>query len=247
MTRRLQLCAPHVASETARIVRHDPHPLGPAVRQSMMPLGPLADLLREQDLRMLAPELGNCVRQRQLAFIAGRLCADAAIVAGGGDPAWLARGPSGQPLWPDNWCGSISHNMHWAAAIAQHQDSGCSLGIDVESIVSDEVLDAIAMLCLTGPERASVASAPDRKIDATLRFSGKEAYYKALFPRLGEYVDFLEMEIMDIDYRRGQFSISPVDNGHGRAPHLPPARGAFSVRDDDVVTWIRLSLAQERP
>jgi 4'-phosphopantetheinyl transferase EntD len=131
---------------------------------------------------------------RQCAYVGGRLAAHAAL-----DGLGLAQGPvltdaRGAPLGPTGVSLSISHKSHLAIAIAARADLGV-LGVDLEEL--GRARPHVAKVVLTPGELEVVGRLPpERRWVATLlRFSIKEAIYKALAPRLQRYIGFEEAEV----------------------------------------------------
>lgn len=131
---------------------------------------------------------------RQSAFVGGRLAARAAL-----DGLGLGAGPvlvegRGAPVGPVGVSLSISHKSHLAVAIAARADLG-ALGVDLEELGRPR--PHVGRVVLTPAEQELVARLPeDRRWVATLlRFSIKEAVYKALAPRLQRYIGFEEAEV----------------------------------------------------
>lgn len=98
----------------------------------------------------------------------------------------------GAPALPEGWLGSISHTYGLAAAVARARlttDGGelvpSGVGIDVEAS-SRSVSAGLCRRCFAEDERASLghSSELDERADALLRFSLKEALYKAIHPLL---------------------------------------------------------------
>ncbi|MBL8615899.1 MAG: 4'-phosphopantetheinyl transferase superfamily protein [Deltaproteobacteria bacterium] len=131
---------------------------------------------------------------RQCAYVGGRLAAHAAL-----DGLGLAQGPvltdaRGAPLGPPGVSLSISHKSHLAVAIAARADLGV-LGVDLEEL--GRARPHVARVVLTPVELEAISRLPpERRWVATLlRFSIKEAIYKALAPRLQRYIGFEEAEV----------------------------------------------------
>jgi len=128
------------------------------------------------------------VRRREL--IAGRTALRALL-----SPE-LARHPllpddRGAPQLPPGWVGSVSHKgSHAAAILAPSSDPRAHVGVDLELAAPPK--QDIARWILTRREQASLA---DRALGATLRFSIKEAIYKAVDPFVRRYVAFTEVEL----------------------------------------------------
>ena len=117
---------------------------------------------------------------RRAQFLAGRQAAR--MLTG---EVWLAD-ERGLPLPPPGWTGSIAHTATLAVAAAEPAE-GHTLGIDLEEI---------------SPARPDIADIVLRKdeqardwLELLRIFCLKEAIYKALYPRLGRFVDFKEVAV----------------------------------------------------
>ena len=97
----------------------------------------------------------------------------------------------GAPVLPAGWVGSVSHKGTSAAAIvAPASDPRAHVGVDLELAAPSK--QDIARWILTKREQETLT---DRGRGATLRFSIKEAIYKAVDPFVRRYVAFTEVEI----------------------------------------------------
>lgn len=136
-----------------------------------------------------APERAHAGRlgeRRRREFVIGRAALHAAL----GDPeAPIPSDDRGAPVLPAGWVGSVSHKGALAAAIVAPAGGG-RVGIDLERAAPPRV--DIARRVLTPREQAAL---PDRGRAVTLRFSIKEAIYKAIDPYLRRYVGFTEVEL----------------------------------------------------
>ncbi|MBN2800902.1 MAG: 4'-phosphopantetheinyl transferase superfamily protein [Deltaproteobacteria bacterium] len=131
---------------------------------------------------------------RQIQFIGGRLALhDAGRLLG------VSAAPSlpdhwGAPIVPQRMVGSISHKRTLAVAMMARPE-GQSLGVDLETYGPPR--PRVASKVLTPEELRSVAELPESRqwISTLVRFSIKEALYKALHPHLRRYVDFQEVSV----------------------------------------------------
>ena len=132
---------------------------------------------------------------RLASYVGGRLAAHGAIQSLGGPFTGIGVGPRGAPLPPPGVALSITHKKHLAVAIAARSELG-DLGVDLERL--DPERPAIAAKVLRPEEVERIARLPeDRRWTATIvRFSLKEAIYKALAPKLQRYIDFNEASIV---------------------------------------------------
>jgi 4'-phosphopantetheinyl transferase EntD len=136
--------------------------------------------------RSLAP-----LRRREL--VAGRtaLHATLAELAPEHAAAPILADDRGAPVLPAGWVGSVSHKGTRAAAlVAPAGDPRAHVGIDLELAAPSR--QDIARWILTKREQETLE---DRGRGATLRFSIKEAIYKAVDPFVRRYVAFTEVEL----------------------------------------------------
>lgn len=199
----------------------DPAPVPPAVFERLAP--------EEQSL---GTELKG---RRQVAFVGGRIAFRTAAVSAGLPSGPLLTGPRGEPTLPPGVAGSIAHKRTLAVALVGPSSQG-TLGVDLEELLPDR--SAIAPRVLRPEELAAVTSAPreTRWREILLRFSVKEALYKALHPHLRRYVHFDEASV----------AIGPGDDLglvlhlRGRAPPLLAA-ARFWEREGLVVAEARVT------
>ena len=132
----------------------------------------------------------------------------------------------GAPRLPSGLAGSISHKEHVAVALVATEETGTAakVGVDVE-IDAPRARD-IAAKVLRVEELADLGGmGADEKARAVLlRFSAKEAVYKALDPYVRRYVGFLEI------------AVTLRDDGTGEVtPYLKEGEGPFVF----AVRWMR--------
>ncbi len=135
----------------------------------------------------------------------------------------VATDDRGAPVLPPGVRGSITHKERIAAAMVALESSAC-VGVDVEMDIARS--HDIASRVLRDAERAELVGldAAGRAREVLLRFSAKEAIYKALDPFVRRYVDFKEM------------SVSPRPGGAALVtPYLREGEGPFAIE----VRWRR--------
>lgn len=132
---------------------------------------------------------------RQRTFEAGRRCAALAAARLGCDGSAIGVCADRRPLWPPGFTGSITHTAGYAAAAMGRKDRYAAIGIDVERtgqltpdlwsrIMGRRELDAIRAL---PPAR--------RAVMATVVFSAKEAFYKAQFELVRQWLEFHDVAV----------------------------------------------------
>jgi enterobactin synthetase component D len=133
---------------------------------------------------------------RRAGWVGGRIALRAALRAAGVEaPAAILATPRGAPLLPPGAVGSVSHKRTIAVAlVAPAATPAVTVGIDVEEI--RPLRTDIAPRVLTPDEMAQLpADGPARDAAVLLRFSAKEAIYKALDPWVQRFVAFDEATV----------------------------------------------------
>ncbi|MFZ5478442.1 MAG: 4'-phosphopantetheinyl transferase family protein [Myxococcota bacterium] len=177
-----------------------------------------ADPVPEDVLARLAPEeraLAEGMRgYRQPEFVGGRLALAAIFPELGLRRVPVLVDAHGAPELPGGVAGSVTHKRDLAIAMVARGSPG--LGIDLEE--TDRERPGVASHVLRAEELAAVEALPaDRRWnDTAVRFSVKEAVYKAIHPFLLRYVGF------------GEVAVWPSPDGFDRVePHLAPGEGPF--------------------
>lgn len=154
----------------------------------------------ETDGQALLPEeealVSRAVEKRRAEFAGSRACARAALERLGHEPAPILSGERGEPLWPGDVVGSITHCDGYRGAAVARSSELRSLGIDAEThaplpegllgdIAWDEELPHLSDLSRLDP-----AVHWDR-----LLFSAKESVYKAWFPLARRWLGFEDVRL----------------------------------------------------
>ncbi|HEX3883793.1 MAG TPA: 4'-phosphopantetheinyl transferase superfamily protein [Stellaceae bacterium] len=140
----------------------------------------------------IPPALAAAIPRRRAEFVAGRLCARAALNALGAVSTEIPRAADGSPEWPAGFVGSISHTSGLAFAAACRAADAQSLGLDVERLVAPDLARQLATIVATPAERARFDLAG---AEFSIIFSAKEAVYKCLYPLVREFLEFTDVEI----------------------------------------------------
>ena len=175
--------------------------------------------------------MANAVGKRRRQFASGRHAARTAVQRLAGITPPIPRDARGRPVWPAGIVGSISHTETLAAA-AVAADSVRGIGIDVED--SNRLARSRPRLLekLFTPSERTRPWADSR--EGVVRFSAKEAAYKAVNPLVGRFIGFREVEA-EIDWRRSMFRVRYVGS-HGPNRLLDSGYGRFRFYDGQVVT-----------
>jgi enterobactin synthetase component D len=161
---------------------------------------------------------------RAATWVAGRAALHAALERLGEASGPLLSTPRGAPDLPAHLVGSISHKDTVAVGLVAHA-RGDAVGVDVE--IDRAPRTDIGRMILRDEERAEVEalSPDDRVLETLLRFSAKEALYKALDRYVGRYVGFKEARM------------TPLADGSARVElFLTKGEGPFEVE----ARWLRI-------
>jgi len=211
--------------------------LGIAIPEAGAALDAMAEAALVPEEREAAAAL-NPVRRR--SWVAGRAALRGALARIGKTAPAILGDERGAPRLPDGLTGSISHKESVAVALVA-VEAEARVGVDVELDVArardiaEKVLRAEELGALAG------MSAEEKARAVLLRFSAKEAVYKALDPFVKRYVGFTEI------------ALTMREDGTGEVtPHLKDGEGpfAFSVRwmrrEGLLITTARVAAAAAR-
>lgn len=162
--------------------------------------------------------------KRRRDFSLGRFCAHAALAQLGGDDGAIAPDKSGAPLWPDGFCGSITHTAGYAAAMVARRADFLSLGLDAERVGG--VTQKLWPKLFDAEEGALLAAlSPELQLRvATILFSAKEACFKAWSPLGATAQSFRDIHI------------ALRDDGFDAISAAGLLQGRFVYRGDLVLT-----------
>ena len=168
-------------------------------------------------------------RRRQREFALGRDCARRALAQLGVEACDVPVGERGAPQWPEGFIGSISHTDGYAAAVVARREHFRHLGIDAERI--GRVTREIAGKLFVSEEMEALARLDGNAWEhmATVLFSAKEAYYKALQGASGPP----SFRGLRVALEEGGFA---VENDDGARPVR--AAGRFLAEKGIVVTVV---------
>ncbi|KAB0481628.1 4'-phosphopantetheinyl transferase [Pseudomonas reinekei] len=139
------------------------------------------------------------VAKRQAEFLAGRICARAALQQLEGLSFSPAIGEDRAPVWPAHITGSITHSTGQAAAIVAKKSHWRGLGMDLENLLNAERAERLAGEILTAPELQRMATGRRDQLAlwVTLTFSVKESLFKALYPIVQKRFYFEHAEVLE--------------------------------------------------
>ena len=139
------------------------------------------------------------IGQYAIEFLAGRLCARAALHSHAQQPRDPDQDADGMPLWPAGLCGSITHSKGLAAAVVASQEHWQGIGLDAELLMSASRAQRLAGQILTPDELQRLQHYPESEQAwlVSLTFCSKESLFKALFPLVGQRFYFQDAELLE--------------------------------------------------
>ncbi len=172
---------------------------------------------------------------RRVSWVGGRVALHHAAKSLGWtlDAVWST--PRGAPALPDGLVGSVAHKTRLAVALVDESTTD-TLGVDLEEL--DRPRPKIARMVLRVEERAAVDALPEelRWQAILLRFSIKEAIFKALDPHAQRYIGFQEALV---EPRDDGSAIISLNLAGGEGPFRMDAW--WSILDDHVLATVRAS------
>ncbi|KRP57914.1 4'-phosphopantetheinyl transferase family protein [Pseudomonas trivialis] len=182
------------------------------------------------------------VAKRQAEFLAGRVCARAALQRLDHLDCTPAIGEDRAPVWPAHISGSITHSTGHAAAIVGHKAQWRGLGMDVENMLTLERAQRLAAEILTADELQRMALLPQAQIAqcVTLTFSVKESLFKALYPIVQKRFYFEHAEVLDWS-DTGHVRLRLLTDLSSEWCHGKELDGQFAVGDGQLLSLVAVS------
>lgn len=194
----------------------------------------LAEQIGDIDGTLWASEIAalgsNVAVSRSKTFAAGRTCARAALQQLGFPPSAIMAGGRGEPQWPLGVVGSITHCEGYCAAVATHDTSYFSVGIDAEpnNPLPSNVLELIS----SAAEREIISAVHTDKIASDrLLFCVKETLYKAWYPIEKTWLDFKDANVR-FDWSGGRYQAQILKSSKS-FPSI--VSGTFLVRNNVLI------------
>lgn len=182
------------------------------------------------------PALKRSVAKRQAEYLAGRVCARAALHRLDGRTYAPSTAEDRSPVWPADITGSITHGKGWAAAIVAHKSTCAGLGLDQENLLDDDRAVRLQQEILTEAELQRLDPA-HRALAVTLTFSLKESLFKALYPLVLKRFYFEHAEVLDWHpdgYARLRLLTDLSEEWH----HGREIDGQFCVTGDQLLSLV---------
>jgi enterobactin synthetase component D len=193
--------------------------------------------------------LQKAVAKRRAEYLAGRFVARQVLNMLEVRDYSLSNGVDRAPQWPTGLIGSLSHNNQRALCAAQiitpaadasgetRQVHG--VGLDIESLIAVERAKGLWPGILGKEEYSYFQESPlPFNQLLTLAFSAKESLFKAVYPQLGRYFDFLEARFSSYSLDSGRFELQLLRDLSEDFPAGRRFTGCFMVNDSDIQTFV---------
>ncbi|WP_300002847.1 4'-phosphopantetheinyl transferase [uncultured Cedecea sp.] len=200
---------------------------------------------RDHDFGVMTTDLPDHLYQaankRKAEFLAGRWLARQALASLGLENCFVPRNEDGIPQWPSGIMGSISHNSDTALCAVHYEQGTGGVGIDIESWISPTLASDIHHIIVSPQEKTVLldkSTAVTFNYMLTLIFSAKESLFKALYPRVKCWIDFLDVQISDINWQKKTFSLTLLKNLAANVQAGDRFSGRFVVNEHAITTLI---------
>lgn len=197
-------------------------------------------------LRQYFPEsILRSTPKRQYEYAVGRLMVSELLsqVSEEWVDYWLPE-HNRRPIWPAGIIGSISHSDSLVAvAIGMQNCPYANIGIDIESITSDRNVVESLSLCFRDEE---IRILDKLEHGLFVGFAAKEALYKCLNPLTNRFIDFLDAEVLSIDFQANTIMLM-ITKEIGLIPRKAVALTHFRIFKVEATTHVWAGIAWQSP
>jgi enterobactin synthetase component D len=154
--------------------------------------------------------LRNAAIKRKAEYFAGRYCArmlikDKFIYS-------VSDAYPRVPVWPDGWCGSISHTDRYAMVVTASQASGISVGVDIENKNLESALEAQQVFAAPEERAFLLNTKLPYALGLLILFSAKESLYKLLWSKVKRNMGFTSAKIVGLDEEKQGFTLALTES-----------------------------------
>lgn len=193
----------------------------------------------------LPSHLDRAVNKRRAEYLASRYAARIALQAYGVAGFVLQNDVDRSPIWPDSIVGALTHTSGRAVIITAPFESRHHVGVDVEKLIAESTARELSRMIASESEMLYLHQCDVPFATAlTLAFSLKESLYKALYPRLKQFIDFHAAEVVHVDFKTGQAVLQLTECLSDELTAGRQFTGYFQQQQDEVLTIV---LYKSRP
>ncbi|EAP7621680.1 4'-phosphopantetheinyl transferase superfamily protein [Salmonella enterica subsp. houtenae] len=181
--------------------------------------------------------LKSAVTKRRAEYLAGRYAASQLLQEAGCNDA-VTMGADRAPVWPVGWWGSISHTEKWAIAILGPHRFNTRLGIDIEMLRPDVMLEIANTFTIASERNVLATNHLPYETALLIAFSAKESLFKALYPQAQNFFGFEAAKLCELRPYPNRFTLELTRQ---LAPDLHASyriHGYYLMGETDVTTMI---------
>lgn len=183
------------------------------------------------------PTIQRAARKRQAEYLASRWLVREIAALCGVDEFILTNDENRAPCWPAAFTASLSHTSGLVFALADTQKRAA--GIDVEHWMNLEVAEETSNILMDEAEKQLLSSLSLPCAQATtLLFSLKESLYKALWPEVRHYIDFLQVRLVALDEQQHTATLQLEETFSARYSRSTRFEAHYALTRQCVFTWI---------
>lgn len=186
-------------------------------------------------------EVRRSVPKRQAEYLAGRYLAKNVLARFNIHGHVLASSADRAPVWPAGMAGSISHNAdHVLCAVHRCDSRVCGVGLDIETWMNESRADSLWPGIVDDMEYDWLHSQAPLGFAQmlTLNFSAKESLFKALYPQVKCYFDFLDARMIALDTTQQSFTLQLRSSLSSDYPAGRCFAGRYLWRERDITTFL---------
>ncbi|WP_196583008.1 4'-phosphopantetheinyl transferase family protein [Aliivibrio fischeri] len=184
-------------------------------------------------------DMATWVSKRKAEYVAGRYLAKQALNYLDARYDIVKTGKNREPIWPQGFVGSISHTGTTVICAVSSVNDHQRIGLDIERIMAKKTVLELHDIVLVSQEYPLVRR--DYQLDVatfTAIFSAKESLYKALYPEVKRYFDFLDAMVTQMDLQQGRFSIQLLQTLTPELKANLVFKGQVFINQNHIITSI---------
>ncbi|MFI2811733.1 MULTISPECIES: 4'-phosphopantetheinyl transferase [Microbulbifer] len=199
-----------------------------------------------QTLQVTFPRsLARAVPRRRAEFLAGRYLAGTLLRRLGSVQTTVGMGQQRQPLWPEGFTGSITHDA--GRAICTVAPAPAILGIDYEPVLPrGQCAEVLAAITAGGEAGQLTRVFGDPALGTTVLFSAKESLFKALYPLARDYFEFTDVGLATAYPSKGLLQLEALRDLSAIVHRGQVFRLGFRRHGGGILTWL-VDGAESRP
>lgn len=142
------------------------------------------------------------------------------------------------PVWPDGWCGSISHTKDNVIVIAAPRSACILPGVDIESKNFASVLEAQNIFASPEEREYLLKTGLPYPLGLLILFSAKESLYKSIWSKVKRVLEFRSAKLVELNKVQQSFTLVLSDSLTSTLQSGAEFDGRYTVYKDSIITCI---------